>query len=610
MLRVLLALSLMPAPAFAQVRGQAASAVHNITLVNSGLSSPSAPSIGAAALPPGVSLPSPSALNALVPAPSIATPLVQAAVAAPAPAVATALAALKTAAPATPDKPAAPAAAEAQINSAGSLFDGPLKIVLAGSESVPFIKTGGLADVMDALSRGFAGKGHKVKMFLPKYPEIDAAKHGLKPVPGSFQVPVAGRQEPVTLWHAERGGADIYLIDNPNVYSRDGPYARLSPGYDDTDERFIFFSRAALEAARFIGFSPDVVHTHDWHTGLMPALLKTVYASDPFFSKAVSLQTIHNIAYQGIFGFESLIKAGLDPKDFNHHKFEYHGKFSLLKSGLVSADAVSTVSPTYAAQIQYSSEFGMGLEGLLRYRAADVHGILNGLDPQLWDPRTDQNLAANYGTEDAAAGKAANKAALQAEHGLAQDPKAPVFGVAARLDRQKGLDLIADVVPLLVQLGGQLVIAGSGDPELKTRFEELTARYPKNVFLHPFSESFARQVFAASDFLLMPSRFEPCGLSQLIAHRYGSLPIATRTGGLSDTIKDVAEHPGKGDGIFLGDFSVQALTESLARAFVLHYKADGVLAQARARAMANDSSWGPALDNYIALFRDLLSRRG
>ncbi|MEK7857526.1 MAG: glycogen/starch synthase, partial [Elusimicrobiota bacterium] len=486
----------------------------------------------------------------------------------------------------------------------------PLNILLAGSESVPYIKTGGLADVMDALSRGFAGKGHKVKMFLPKYPEIDAAKHGLKPVPGSFQVPVAGRQEPVTLWHAERGGADIYLIDNPNVYSRDGPYARLSPGYDDTDERFIFFSRAALEAARFIGFSPDVVHTHDWHTGLMPALLKTVYASDPFFSKAVSLQTIHNIAYQGIFGFESLIKAGLDPKDFNHHKFEYHGKFSLLKSGLVSADAVSTVSPTYAAQIQYSSEFGMGLEGLLRYRAADVHGILNGLDPQLWDPRTDQNLAANYGTEDAAAGKAANKAALQAEHGLAQDPKAPVFGVAARLDRQKGLDLIADVVPLLVQLGGQLVIAGSGDPELKTRFEELTARYPKNVFLHPFSESFARQVFAASDFLLMPSRFEPCGLSQLIAHRYGSLPIATRTGGLSDTIKDVAEHPGKGDGIFLGDFSVQALTESLARAFVLHYKADGVLAQARARAMANDSSWGPALDNYIALFRDLLSRRG
>lgn len=479
----------------------------------------------------------------------------------------------------------------------------PLRIVLAGAESVPYIKTGGLADVLDPLHRGFSAMGHQTALFLPRYPQITAE---LQPTGVTVEVPVAGRVERAEVLMDVRGGAPVYFLDNPAMYSEAGPYAPRG-SYDDTDERFIFFSRGVVEAVKKLGLRPDVFHVHDWHAALIPALVQR----DPELRRAVSVTSIHNIAYQGTFDSPTLEKAGLDPADFRFDKYEYHGRFSLLKAGLVDSDGIGTVSPTYARQIQEDPEFGRGLEGLLRWRSGVVRGFLNRMDKDAGDPASDPHVFQRYGLEDADAGKAANKAELQRRVGLEVRPDAPLFAVISRMDSQKGIDAIAEAVPTLMRLGAQLVVVGlgNGDPKLGERLEELRARHPDRIFLHPFHQVFPRLVYAAADFLLMPSRFEPCGMSQQIAQVYGTLPVVNPTGGLADTVVDAYADAARGNGLHMREFSVEALKDAVARAVAL-YHAPGELSRLRRVAMSEDRSWAPTLRAYLDFFLELLEKKG
>jgi starch synthase len=617
---------LLPAPLFAQVRGNSVSVVPQISLGNAGIApSLSAPSIDNTSLSL-MPLPSPSALSALTPAPSVApvlsaaVPLAVQAVAVQAvavQAVPSALSVLQTAAPTTPEKPsspvtaaAAPVRAEQQKGALDTMFDGALKIVIAGSEAVPFIKTGGLADVVDALSRGFAARGHDVTVVLPKYKSLKTAGVEFAQA-GRVILPIDGRVETANILVGRREGVRVVLIEHPDFYEREGgPYAAKhaalglsaydAAGIDDADERFGFYARAAIEALRVLDVKPDIIQAHDWHAALIPAFLKTdAYKNDPFFSETKTALTIHNIAFQGAFALATAAKLGFDEAHIEHN-----GGSNYLRSGITHADAVTTVSPTYAREIVENMLFGMGLEAHLGSRD-EVHGIINGIDPALYDPATDPLLARNYGVEDAAEGKAANKAVLQAKLGLDAAPDSPLFVVASRLAHQKGIDMIFDSARDIVRLGGQLAIMGTGDAETEALRAALVLAFPGKVASHPFDENAVRLLFAAADFLLMPSRFEPCGLSQLIAQRYGALPIVTITGGLADTVVDLRDDPVNGTGLIIRAIASISLSRAVADA-IQGYHHPRAFPMARRAAMKKDSSWDISLDVYEALFRRLL----
>ncbi len=604
MIRVLIALLLFPVPSYAQVRGNAVSVVPSLSL---GSAAPllSAPTSNTS-LPLSVSLPSPSALITVAPAPTVA-PLVSAAVPAAAQSLPTALAA---AAKPIASVALAPLPAEQQKTESNALFDGALKVLIAGSEAVPFIKTGGLADVVDALSRGLAARGHDVTLVLPKYRDLKMAGVEFKHA-GTVSLPIGGRVETANLLVGKSAGVRVVLLEHPDFYERKGgPYAAKhealglsaydAAGIDDADERFGFYARATLEAMRVLDIKPDVVSAHDWHAALIPSYLKTVYKNDPFFAGTKATLTIHNIAFQGAFALATAAKLG-----FNEADLEHRGGANYLKSGIVNADAVTTVSPTYAKEIIENPLFGMGLEDILRARPDGVHGIINGIDPSLYDPATDPDIAHHYGVADAAENKAANKAKIQEKLGLAAEPNAPLFLVASRLAHQKGIDMIFDTAADIVRLGGQLLIMGAGDTQTEALRAALVLAFPGSVASYPFDEKFVRMGFAAADFLLMPSRFEPCGLSQLIAQRYGTLPLVTSTGGLADTVRDLRDDPVYGDGLVIRAIASISLSRAVADA-IKGYHHPQALPLARRAAMTKDSSWGVSLDVYEALFRRLL----
>jgi starch synthase len=630
---IFLLASFLALPAAAQTRGIAPVEV-----------SPVAPSYAGAlptALPTAVSALPGAPVLPVLPVPSISQgPEAAPEAASAAPAVAASPTAQAAAAPATEayaeevslphavsERPAAPhaapalpavrAAASAPVSERGApkndagrtLFDGsrPLNVMMAGSEAVPFVKTGGLADVVDAVSRGLAARGHRVMMVLPKYRILKTAGADFRPA-GEVAVPIGGRIETAKLLKANVDGVDVVLIDHPGYYDREGgPYQGGESSYseDDNDERFAFYSRASLEAAKTLGFRPDVVHAHDWQAALMPAFLKSAYAADPFFAATKTAVTIHNLAFQGVYGREVAHKLGFPKKWLEPAEaLEYWGGISYLKAALTLSDAVTTVSPTYAREIR-GEEFGMGMDGVLNARPDGVEGILNGLDMEMWNPATDPVAPRRYSAADVAEGKAANKAAVQRKLGLKADPDAPLFAVASRLAGQKGIDVIVEAIDELVARGAQILITGSGDKPLEDAVAAAVARHPGRVASHPFDEHFVRAVYAAADFLFMPSRFEPCGLSQLIAQRYGTIPLVTRTGGLVDTVTDLRDDAARGDGIAIRELSVLGLVEAV-EAAIAGYRNPEALAAARATAMAKDSSWGPALDSYEALYRRLL----
>lgn len=472
-----------------------------------------------------------------------------------------------------------------------------LTIVHLASEMVPFSKTGGLADVVAALPAASARLGHRVTVILPAHrTELRTQPPG--EVVG--QVEVLGVRGQVFAAHQD--GVEVLLLDAPQLYVRPSPYAVPEGDYPDNPVRFAFLVHAAL-ALLARRPCPDVLHVHDWQAALAPLLLHHPTTPWPPGRRPRTLLTIHNISYQGLFPPWALDAAGLPRELFNVNQLEFFGQVSYLKGGIVAADWVTTVSPTYAQEI-LSPPYGCGLEGVLAQRAGTLTGILNGLDTATWDPAADPHLPVPYRLRNVVSGKRAAREAVARELGLAPGVR-PLVGMVSRLVEQKGVDLVAAAVDDIVALGFDLVILGSGE----RRWEELLAvaqrAHPGRVrVVVAFDDPLAHRIYAASDLFLMPSRFEPCGLGQLIAMRYGALPVAPPTGGLADTVVD-AEHP-DGCGLVFSPTTPRALLDALARARHL-LSVPEELARLRRNAMRREVSWSGPAQAYEALYRQLMA---
>ena len=478
-----------------------------------------------------------------------------------------------------------------------------MKIVLAASEAVPYCKTGGLADVVGAMARRLGEAGHDVLLFLPKYRAVEAAtlSDGLsQPLP----IQLGGETIAAQMRLVQRRSVSTCFIEYAPFFDREGLYGRDGHDHPDNDRRFILFQLGVLEALKRLGFKPDVIHCHDWQTALIPALLKRRYADEPLFAAAASVLTLHNMAYQGNFPPACLEAAGLPVEDFTPEKLEYYGKVSFLKGGIVFADRLTTVSPSYAREIQASGERGFGMEGLLRQRAASLDGVLNGIDLDIWSSDKDATLPRRFGLADRAAGKAECKAAVQKESGLAADARKPLIAVISRLDYQKGLDLaIGALEPRLGRC--QLAVIGTGDAQLQQDFAGLERRHPGAVSFHQgFDEPFAHRLYAACDLFLMPSRFEPCGLGQMIAMRYGGVPVVSRTGGLSDT---VFEDGPRANGFTCAPGDAEDLGRALERALAA-FGGAGWDALTKS-AMSGDYSWEKSIGFYLQVYAKALASR-
>ena len=481
-----------------------------------------------------------------------------------------------------------------------------MKILIASSEAFPFCKTGGLADVVGSLSQSISRLDgvEEVLLFLPKYRNIGGGAFSLKAVGGNFLIPVAHKLETASLYHVQWGRISVYFIENQKYFDRPSMYRTANGDYEDNDERFIFFSRAVLEGAKFLGFKPDIIHCHDWQTGLIPAYLKTLYRIDAFFAKAKTVFTIHNIAYQGMFPRETFMKAGFNWMDYTPDKLEFYGGINFLKAGIVFSDRITTVSPSYSLEIQAGADMGKGLEGVLKSRSNNLFGILNGIDNEIWDPAMDTFIYRGYDSKTYWRGKPYCKKSFQKEMGLSENKNILLAGIVSRLDWQKGIDLITQVAwEFLDKI--QFVFLGVGDQQITAMIKELAGNNSgKVVFINEFNEEKAHKIYAASDIFLMPSRFEPCGLSQMIAMRYGSLPIVNRTGGLKDTVYYNPEDLPSSNG-FAFDGPTPANLKSMLGHVVSVYSSKELFNAMIKNAMKTDFSWTKSSSEYMKIFKML-----
>lgn len=480
-----------------------------------------------------------------------------------------------------------------------------LKVLFVCSEVAPFSKTGGLGDVCGTLPAHLTELGAEVKVVTPYYLNLGSESTWSK-------VPVAGKEHlailrrPLAYPTPARAGPgsapEVCFVDNDHYFGRSSLY-----GHPDDAERFIFFDRASLALVKSLGWQPDIIHCHDWQTGLIPVLLRTELSEDPFFAGCATLFTIHNLAYQGLFPAETMSLAGLDASLFTFDKLEFYGQFSFLKGGIVFSDLVTTVSPRYAKEIQ-TPDFGEGLDGALRKRRETLFGILNGIDYHIWDPSSGRNLKRRYDPARVVPGKKANKNALRKEAGLPA-ASGPLIGMVSRLSAQKGFDILAEAAEELLALDLQLVVLGTGDARYEGMVAELQRKFPGKVaaFIR-FDERLAHLIYAGSDLFLMPSRYEPCGLGQLIALRYGNVPVVRATGGLADTVTDFTSHPSDGNGFVFEEYSASALKGALARAVETFRDEDAWNALVQ-RAMACDFSWERSAEEYLNLYRAAIAAK-
>ncbi|RMF65356.1 MAG: glycogen synthase GlgA [Calditrichaeota bacterium] len=483
-----------------------------------------------------------------------------------------------------------------------------MKVCFAVSECVPYVKTGGLADVAGALPKALDELGCEVKLFLPLYGFIDPAAHGLTAADELQSIPVqiGGKAVIFKTWYGRLPDTrvDVHFIDCPEYFHRAAPYT----DDPDEDERFILFQHAILQILQRYHWAPDVVHCNDWQTALLPVYLKKNYSWDHLFAGTASLLSIHNIGYQGSFPPESVSKAGLSVADFYPGgPYEFYGRFCFLKTGVLFADCLSTVSETYAEEIQ-TPQYGERLEGLLAARKADLFGILNGIDTTVWNPRVDTRIPYHY-SERNLANKVRNKRALLAEASLPFDENTPVIGMISRLTPQKGFDLVQAAAEDLMKLPLQIVALGSGDGEMEEFLRWATHTYPKKfaAFIG-YNEDLAHKITAGADMFLMPSRYEPCGLNQMYSLNYGTVPIVRRTGGLADTVKDVHEYYGEGNGFSFHDYSAHALYLTVRRALDL-FKDRKAWREIMRRGMKADFSWSRSAKRYLEVYKLAQQRR-
>ena len=493
-----------------------------------------------------------------------------------------------------------------------------MKVVLASSEVVPFAKTGGLADVAGALPRELEKLGHDVAVFMPAYRCIGSSAQVIEPTQIEFVIPVGKQVESGRLLKSNLPNSQVavYFVDHPEYFDRASLYGADGSDYEDNCERFTFFSRAVMESIRILELDPDIVHCNDWQTGLIPALLQCEYREHPSFQKVVSLITIHNLAYQGAFGHEKMAVTGLDAKYFNWRQMEFYGRLNLLKTGIVFADSISTVSPTYAEEIT-SPDQGCGLQGVLQSRADRLTGILNGIELSEWNPESDQHIAATFGSEfDLGVGnpgKAKCKHALQVEARLDPNPDVPLIGIVGRLATQKGWSLILPVLrEYLDSVDAQWVILGTGEPDYHHVLSSLHRSYPHKLGLAlGFSNEYAHRIEAGADIFVMPSRYEPCGLNQMYSMAYGTVPIVRRTGGLADTVVNATHETidnQTANGFSFDEFTAVALQATLAKALRVYNDHRPIWNQLAQTGMRRDWSWGSSAKEYVQLYRQTALR--
>ncbi len=486
----------------------------------------------------------------------------------------------------------------------------PLRLCLLSSEIMPYAKTGGLADVTGALLQEFRRLGHDVRGFMPLYQSVRLAHPGMRPVPGlqDLDMSLGSSSHAFSVLTSSFPGTDIamYFIDCPAMYDRPALYTT------DPDEhrRFLLFTRATLDCCRRLGFIPDVFHCNDWHTAFLPLYLRTHYATIQEFARVRSVLTIHNIGYQGVMPSTAIADLDLGPRVSLLDTSDLAmGVINPLKNGIKFADAVTTVSPTYAREI-CDTPLGMGMQDTLRARPDGVVGILNGVDYRDWDPRCDPHLSVHFSAGDLR-GKAASKRRLLESNGIEVDPGKPLISMVTRLADQKGLDLLVLALPqLLDERDFAFLLLGSGEERYVSFFEGLAVRYRGRVaFRSGYDEALAHLIEAGSDMFLMPSRYEPCGLNQMYSLRYGTIPIVRRTGGLADSVQHFDPATGRGTGCVFNDYDAPAVRWAVGTALDWHAE-EASWRQLVQNAMAQDFSWGRQSVQYERLYRELAGRSG
>lgn len=478
-----------------------------------------------------------------------------------------------------------------------------MKVLYVTAECWPFAKTGGLGDVAYALPKALKKEGVDVRVIMPKYSTIPTyLKDQLKKV-GEFSVDVSWRSQYCGLEQMELDGVTFYFVDNEYYFKRDG--AESIYGHGDDAERFIFFTNAVLKSIDKLGFYPDVINASDWHTGMLPLFLKEKYSHLPKYKNIKTMYTIHNLQYQGIFGREILGDVlDIDFKHFNNGDIEYYGNINFMKAGINFADKVSTVSPSYAEEIK-TEFYGNSLDGLINANSHKLIGILNGLDYDINNPKTDKNLFENYDVKSIDK-KVKNKLELQKLLKLEVNPDIPMVGIVSRLVSQKGLDLIDFMMPEIVNENMQLVVLGTGDNEYQSMFHYYDSHYPNKVSANiTFDSALAQQIYAASDIFLMPSLFEPCGIGQMIAMRYGTLPIVRETGGLKDTVIPYNEYTKEGNGFSFANYNAHEMFFTLQRALKLYQEDKEAWNTLVENAMNTDNSWSKSAKEYIETYKSL-----
>ena len=479
-----------------------------------------------------------------------------------------------------------------------------MKILIASSEAVPYIKTGGLADVAGALLKELRKKKEEAFIVLPLYAAIKS-KYTLHATGKSILVRMGkAAYEGRIFASSKEEKPEAYFIECDELYDRPELYGTSSGDYSDNAIRFIFFSKAVLEVCLAMRIKPDVIHCNDWQTALVPLYLKTLYKGGGYFANTSSIFTDHNLGYQGIFSASTLSYTGLGREYFIPDRLEFYGKLNFMKAGLLYADIINTVSNTYALEIQ-QKEYGFGLDGVIRKRANELFGIINGIDYEELDPAKDTFLPYKYGVDDLK-GKVRCRKALFKEAGFDRETL-PIVSIISRLSSQKGVELVLDSFDSLIAMGVNLIVLGKGEDAYEKLFEKASDSLKGRIYVHiGFEESLARLIYAGSDFFLMPSQYEPCGLGQLIAMKYGTVPIARKTGGLADTIQDYDHLTHSGTGFLFSDYTPYALQDALKRAICV-FTDKAKMKQMASEVMKNNFSWSRSTDKYIELY--MLARK-
>jgi len=481
-----------------------------------------------------------------------------------------------------------------------------LNVMFAASECVPFAKTGGLADVVGSLPGELKRLGNEVSVCMPYYKHVKKSCPKAKDIGIELKVPLGERVVTGTvLRYDDKAGVRFYFIRNKEYYDRVQLYGTPEGDYKDNAERFVFFGKAILELINALKTPVDILHCHDWQTGIVPGLMRYGANGTSALQDTKTIFTVHNLAYQGLFPHEDLGLTGLPEETFTPEGLEFYGKISLIKSGMIYSDAITTVSKKYSKEIQ-SEEFGCGLEGVLANRSHNLYGILNGVDYDVWSPEKDKFIAKKFSVDDPSGKKECRRDLLN-EFGLKIPAKVPIIGVISRLADQKGFDLIAEDIEKVLDMGVAFVLLGTGNVKYHEIFEKIAKNHPKRTGIRiAFNEKLAHKIEAGSDMFLMPSRYEPCGLNQMYSLKYGTIPIVRATGGLDDTIKSYNRRSRKGNGFKFTAYKHKALLSTIRHAVELYADKDH-WRQIVKNAMSEDFSWAASAKEYFKLYKSILS---